>query len=183
MPKRFEPHVALLRGINVGGANIIPMAALRASFEALGLREVSTYIQSGNVLFSTDLDASRLCQRVEEALSKQFGYQATVVLRSRPQLKRIVERAPDGFGGDPARYRYDVVFLKEPWSARDVLPSIPTRDGVDTAHPGDGVVYFSRLIERATQSYLSRLISLPQYKQMTIRNWNTTTKLLTLMDR
>jgi uncharacterized protein (DUF1697 family) len=183
VPKRFDPHVALLRGINVGGANIVPMAALRASFEALGLREVSTYIQSGNVLFSTDADASRLCRRVEAALSKQFGYQATVVLRSRQQMQRIVERAPDGFGTDPARYRYDVVFLKEPLSARAVLPSIPTREGVDTAHAGDGVVYFSRLVQRASQSYLSRIISLPQYKQMTIRNWNTTTKLLALMQR
>jgi uncharacterized protein (DUF1697 family) len=182
MAKPLERHVALLRGINVGGNNMIPMTALRASFEALGLRDVSTYIQSGNVLFSTDADLPRLCKRVEAALSKQFGYQATVVLRSRPQMQRIVERAPDGFGGDAARYRYDVVFLREPLSAREVLPSIPTRAGVDTIHAGDGVVYCSRLIERATQSYLSRLISLPQYKQMTTRNWNTTTKLLKLME-
>jgi uncharacterized protein (DUF1697 family) len=181
MAKRFHRHVALLRGINVGGANIIPMAALRASFEALGLHEVSTYIQSGNVLFSTDADPSRLCQRVENALSKQFGYRATVVIRSRPHMRRIVERAPDGFGTDPARYRYDVVFLKEPLSAHDVLPSIPTRDGVDAVHAGDGVVYFSRLVQRASQSYLSRIISLPEYKQMTIRNWNTTTTLLKMM--
>jgi len=179
--KRFEPHVALLRGINVGGANIVRMAALRASFEALGLRDVSTYIQSGNVLFSTDVDPSRLCRRVETALSTQFGYQATVALRSRPQMRRIVERAPDGFGTDPARYRYDVVFLKEPLSARDVLPSIPTRDGVDTAYAGDGVIYFARLVQRASQSYLSRIISLPEYKRMTIRNWNTTTRLLKMM--
>ena len=182
MPTRLETYVALLRGINVGGANIIPMTALRASFEALGLRDVSTYIQSGNVLFSTDADVPRLCKRVEAALSKQFGYQATVVVRSHAQMRRIVERAPDGFGGDAARYRYDVVFLKEPLSAREVVPAIPRRDGVDAVYAGDGVVYFSRLIERATLSYLSRLISLPQYKQMTIRNWNTTTKLLKLME-
>jgi len=182
MPKCIEYHVALLRGMNVGGANIIPMAALRATFEALDLREVTTYIQSGNVLFSTDVDAARLSPRIEAALSKQFGYQATVVIRSHAQMQRIVERAPTGFGDDQVQYRYDVVFLKEPLSARAVLPSIPRRDGVDTAYAGDGVIYFSRLIARATQSYLSRLISLPEYKQMTIRNWNTTTKLLKLMD-
>ena len=181
MARRLERYVALLRGINVGGSNIIPMALLRASFQALDLRDVTTYIQSGNVIFGSDAIASQLSSRIEAALSKQFGYSATVVLRSREQMHHIVERAPAGFGEEPTRYRYDVVFLKEPLAARDILPTIPKRDGVDTVHAGNGVVYFSRLVERASQSYLSRLISLPTYKQMTIRNWNTTTKLLKLM--
>ena len=184
MPKTAERAVALLRGINVGGSNVIPMTALRASFEGLGLHDVATYIQSGNVLFTTDGEAStlaKLAPRIESTLSKQFGYRATVVLRSRRQMERIVEQAPRRFGHDPAKYRYDVVFLKEPVSADDVLPSIALREGVDTAYAGEGVVYFSRLVERAGQSYLSRIIALPQYKQMTIRNWNTTTKLLKLM--
>lgn len=51
MPEAREIYLALLRGINVGGANIIPMSALRASFEALGFDDVLTYIQSGNVVF------------------------------------------------------------------------------------------------------------------------------------
>ena len=105
-----------------------------------------------------------------------------MVLRSRKQMQDIVERAPQGFGAHPAKYRYDVIFLKEPLTASTAMKSVLTKQGVDQAYAGDGVLYFSRLIEQSTQSQLSRLVSLPVYKSMTIRNWNTTTKLLRLMD-
>ena len=183
MSTRTGRYVALLRGINVGGANVIPMTALRASFEALGLLDVTSFIASGNVLFrSTPTDARALASRIERALSKEFGYAATVVLRSHAQMQTVVRRAPAGFGESPRLYRYDVVFVKEPLVPRTVVTTISTRDGVDTAEAGSSVIYFSRLIARASQSHLPRLISMPVYKQLTIRNWNTTTKLLTLMD-
>jgi uncharacterized protein (DUF1697 family) len=176
-------YVALLRGINVGGANLIPMTALRAAFEALDLVDVGTFIASGNVLFrSGPTDARALASRIEAALSKEFGYAATVVLRSRAQMRTIVRRAPDGFGESPQVYRYDVVFVKEPLVPRQVVTTIRTRDGVDTADAGASVIYFSRLIARASQSHLPKLIAMPVYKQLTIRNWNTTTKLAALLD-
>jgi uncharacterized protein (DUF1697 family) len=177
-----DRYVALLRGINVGGANVIPMAALRAAFERLGLVDVATYIQSGNVLFSGGGDPIRLAKRIEQELSGEFGYQATIVLRSHAQMKAIVGGAPRGFGAAADRFRYDVVFLKEPLVAGEALPAVRTREGVDEAHAGEGVIYFSRLIARASQSHLPRLVSTPVYKHMTIRNWNTTTKLLQLME-
>jgi len=183
MADPLERYVALLRGINVGGANLIPMTMLRASFETLGFRDVTTYIQSGNVLFRAKRsDVRRLSIRIERALGDEFDYAATIVLRSHAQMKAIVAGAPKGFGQSPTLYRYDVVFVKEPLVATEVLPTIKTRDGVDTAHAGDGVIYFSRLVARASQSYLPKLVSMPVYKQLTIRNWNTTTKLLALMD-
>ena len=76
-----------------------------------------------------------------------------------------------------------MVFLQERLAATDAMTSVATREGVDEAHAGDGVIYFSRLISRASQSYLPRLVSKPVYKQMTVRNWNTTTKLLSLMEQ
>jgi uncharacterized protein (DUF1697 family) len=182
-PAARTTYVALLRGINVGGKNLIPMPALRAFFEALRLGDVSTYIQSGNVLFrSGPADAQRLCARIEKALSREFGYEASVVLQSHAQMRSVVSLAPKGFGKQPALYRYDVVFLKSSIDAADVVTSIRTREGVDVVYAGEGVLYFSRLISRATQSYMSRIVSMPFYKQATIRNWNTTTTLLTLMD-
>jgi uncharacterized protein (DUF1697 family) len=96
-------------------------------------------------------------------------------------MKSIVEEAPRGFGQQPAEYRYDVVFLKHPLTSAQAMKSIPARPGVDGVFAGDGVVYFSRLIAKAAQSYLSRVVGTPDYKNMTIRNWNTTTKLLALM--
>jgi uncharacterized protein (DUF1697 family) len=115
-------------------------------------------------------------------LAEAFDYVPTVVVRSRAQMKAIVEKAPKGFGTQPAKYRYDVIFLKEPLTAKEAIKSVSTKDGVDQAWAGSGVLYFSRLIERATSSHLSRLVSMPVYQEMTIRNWNTTTKLLALME-
>jgi uncharacterized protein (DUF1697 family) len=106
----------------------------------------------------------------------------TVVVRNRTQMRAIVDRTPKGFGTEPAKYRYDVVFLKEPLTARVAMKSLQLKPGVDEAHAGTGVLYLSRLDARATQSRLNKIASSPIYPSVTIRNWNTTTKLLSLMD-
>jgi uncharacterized protein (DUF1697 family) len=111
----MDRYLALLRGINVGGKNLIKMAELAACFENLGFTEVRTYIQSGNVIFCAhEPDQGKLTGLLEDALSKTFKYDSRVVLRSYEELKDIVAQAPDGFGSDPSTYRYDVIFLKEP---------------------------------------------------------------------
>jgi uncharacterized protein (DUF1697 family) len=176
-------YVALLRGINVGGKNPIPMAGLKGCFEENGFDDVLTYIQSGNVVFSSPKsDPAQLTRRIERMLSAAFPYEASVVLRSRSQMRRIVEGAPAGFGTQPARYRYGVIFLKTPLTAKTAMKSVSMKEGVDRGWPGSGVLYFSRLTSRAAQSRLTRIISLPVYQQMTIRNWNTTPKLLQLLE-
>jgi len=176
-------YVALLRGINVGGKNLIKMIDLKLCMEVLGFEDVHTYIQSGNVLFSAaGSDRAKLTKKIEGALSKTFNYESRVVVRSRQQMKVIITHAPKGFGSDPATYRYDVIFLKEPLTAAKAMKSVSTKEGVDQAFAGKGVLYFSRLSSRATQSNLTRIISMPVYQSMTIRNWNTTTKLLSLME-
>jgi uncharacterized protein (DUF1697 family) len=174
-------YVALLRGINVGGKNLIPMARLKACFEGLGFEQVATYIQSGNVLFeAAGSDGVKLTRQIEKALAKTFSYRASVVLRSRKQMQETVRRAPRGFGSQPDKYRYDVLFLKAPLTAANALKIVAAqgvREGVDEVWPGPGALYFRRLVARATQSKLSRVVSLPIYQQMTIRNWNTTRRL------
>lgn len=175
-------YVALLRGINVGGNNVIKMADLKRCFEDADLADVATYIQSGNVLFATaETDPAALAERLERALADRFAYHGRLVLRSRAQLRAIVADAPPGFGGEPDTYRYDVAFLRPPLTAAEALPLIPTRDGVDQSFPGEGAIYLTRLIARATQSYVSRIIGQPVYQSMTIRNWNTTLKLRDLL--
>jgi uncharacterized protein (DUF1697 family) len=176
--------VALLRGINVGGKNAIPMPGLKACFEEEGFTDVRTYIQSGNVVFSAPPSSqAELTRRIERTIRSAFDhYDASVVLRSRSQLRTVVQKAPKTFGSEPTAYRYDVCFLKAPLTAKQVVATVPTKEGVDRIWAGSGVVYFSRLTSRATQSRLNRVASLPVYQQMTIRNWNTTTKLLELLE-
>ncbi len=175
-------HVALLRGINVGGNNIIKMTDLRAGFEAMGFGDVETYIQSGNVVFSSKpATKATLTRTIEKTLSEAFGYAPLVVLISSKELERVVAQVPGGFGKQPDRYRYDVMFVKEPLTPSEALVQITTKPGVDEVHAGDHALYFRRLISKAAQSHLPKLVQRPVYKRVTVRNWNTTTKLLAMV--
>ena len=177
-------YLALLRGINVGGKNIIKMVDLKACFESLGFSSVATYIQSGNVLFQSDeKDKGALTIKIEAGLSRQFKFDAKVVIISRKELKEIVQSAPRGFGKDAETYRYDVIFLKEQLTSKEAMKSVSVKEGVDSAHAGKDALYFSRLISKASSSHLTKIIGLPVYQNMTIRNWNTTAKLLAMMEK
>jgi uncharacterized protein (DUF1697 family) len=183
MAGSLNQRVALLRGINVGGSNVIRMADLRACFEQHGFNNLSTYIQSGNVLFSSaERDQVKLTGHTENFLAEKFRYHSRVVLRSLRQMRAVVERAPKGFGSDPGPFRYDVIFLRNPLEAAEAMNHVTAKAGVDQASAGGGVLYFSRLISRAAQGHLGRIAGLPLYREMTIRNWNTTTTLLRLME-
>lgn len=174
-------HLALLRGINVGGRNPVRMADLRGAFEDMGFGDVSTYIQSGNVLFRAPRQKrDELAARLESELSGHFGIELKVVLLTEAQLRRVVEDAPDGFGA--ATHKCDVIFLRRPLTVRRAFALMEIREGVDSAWAGTGVVYFARLAAKASGSRLSKVVALPEYQDMTIRSWSTTTKLLAVMD-
>lgn len=179
----MSQYLVLLRGINVGGKNIIKMADLKASFEEMGFSSVVTYIQSGNILVQSDeKDKAVLTTRIEKGLSKRFNFDAKVVVIAQKELAGIVKSAPEGFGKEEKKFRYDVIFLKEPLTPKEAMQSVKVREGVDAAHAGKQALYFYRLISRASQSYLTKIIGMPVYQNMTIRSWNTTTKLLALME-
>lgn len=176
-------YLALLRGINVGGNNIIKMKDLKMCFEDMGLENVTTYIQSGNVIFSSVIDdKSALTRMIETKLSSQFDYKSTVLLITHSEITYVVASAPEGFGTNTDEYRYDVLFLIPPFTVDQALSGISAREGVDQIWSNEAVIYFSRLISNAGSSYLNKLVGTSTYKQMTIRNWNTTTKLLQLMN-
>jgi uncharacterized protein (DUF1697 family) len=181
--KRVQPgrHVALLRGINVGGNNIIKMVDLRACFEDMGFTDVATYIASGNVVFSSKPKPKvTLTKKVEAALKKAFDYESRVVVLTGKELALAVAEAPT-FGRQPAKYRYDVLFVRPPLTTGEALEQLSTKPGVDEVHAGAHALYFRRLISKATQSRLSKVVQTTAYKNLTIRNWNTTTKLLALV--
>ena len=175
-------HLALLRGINVGGRNAVAMADLRAVFEAAGFDAVSTYIQTGNVLFESDGAGAVAEDDLEAALERRFGFPLVVVVRSHRQLRTVVAKAPQGFGQTPDTHHSDAVFLKGGLSSRQAMRVVELREGVDRAWPGPGVLYFERLSARRSQSRMSRIVGTPEYQQMTIRSWATTTKLLALLE-
>jgi uncharacterized protein (DUF1697 family) len=173
-------YLALLRGINVGGKNLVRMAELRAAFEEMGLADVATYIQSGNALFRAPRQKrAELAARIESSLSRRFGIDLKVVLLTAAHLKDVMDGAPDGFGGDA--HLCDVIFLRSPLTVPKALSVVELRDGVDGVWPGKGVLYFARVASRASSSRLSKIVGRPEYKNMTIRSWSTTKKLNALM--
>ena len=174
-------YVALLRGINVGGNNIIKMLSLKEAFEKSGYQQVRTYIQSGNVIFETnEKDVREITEKIEKMLTKTFGYQARVVVKSDKQVEQILHDVPkDWLIRDDIRMY--VGFLTDVVNARDVVKGVQVKEGVDTLSSGPGVLYMTTLLSNVTKSAFNKLVGTPLYKEMTIRNYNTTRKLFALM--
>jgi uncharacterized protein (DUF1697 family) len=174
-------YVALLRGINVGGKNLLRMADLKVRLERQGFECVSTYIQSGNVIFESDVTGpAKLTTAMQKALSAEFGYESPIILRSHRQLKTIVARVPRGWKSRTDLRRY-IAFLREPLTAKQAIGELHPKPGVDVVKTGDGVLYMSTLLSRLKQSGFTRIVGKPIYQDMTIRNYSTCQKVLALM--
>src|SRR5215213_5397628 len=136
-------YVALLRGINVGGNNIIKMDALRECIEAAGCERARTYIASGNVIFdSRETSAGTLTKRVESAIANTFGITLRTVVLSRPQLAAVVKGAPREWARR-SDIRRNVAFLRRPVTGAQAMKSVEVQPGVDEVRPGAGVLYMS----------------------------------------
>ena len=177
-------YLALLRGINVGGKNKLPMAALKQMLEATGLEDVATYIQSGNAIFRSGLAAGTIARKVEAGIGSGFKLDTElirVLVLSHDELKAVVDNRPRGFGDEPDKYHSDAIFLMG-LDIDEAMGVFAPRDGVDRIWPGRGVIYSQRLSAERTRSRLSKIVASPLYKSMTIRSWQTTLKLLQLLD-
>lgn len=182
MSLETNTFILLLRGINVGGKNKVPMADLRQCLEGLGYSSVTTYIASGNVILDSDTHPDVIKARVEAALPANFRLDddlIKVLVLNRDQLQAMVDNKPEGFGDEPATYHSDAIFMMN-IDVAAAMPLFNPREGVDTVWPGEGVIYSQRLTAQLAKSRLSKIIASPLYKSMTIRSWGTT---LALLDR
>lgn len=171
-------YVALLRGINVGGRNKVPMALLRAAL-AETFRDVETYIQSGNVVLESDLTAAEVAATIEALLPTTFQLETElirVLVLDADAYQEVVDGAPKGFGSEPDTYRYDVLFYLGT-TGTEVEPYIHVHPDVDTVLIGERAVYHRRLVALASRSRLNKIAGTPVYPALTIRNWRTTTRL------
>ncbi len=178
----METYIVLLRGINVGGKNKVPMLELKKCLEELGYSDVVTYIASGNVFVRSKKKPSKIQTEIEQVLPKKFKLDSNlikVLVLTRAHLKAVVERKPKGFGEAPKKYHSDVIFLMD-FKVSQAMPVFSPKEGVDTVWAGKGAIYSQRLSSQRTKSRLNRIMVTPAYKHMTIRNWNTVTKLLAL---
>jgi uncharacterized protein (DUF1697 family) len=177
-------YLILLRGVNVGGKNKVPMAPLRELLEELGYSSVSTYIASGNVILSSRRTPGGIERQIESALPKRFRLDSELIavrVMKHAELRAVVDHRPPGFGEQPGTYHSDAIFLIgiDAATAMEVFDPNPQ---VDRVWPGDGVIYSQRLSAQRTRSRLNKAITTPLYKSMTIRSWSTTLALLARMD-
>ena len=172
-------YVALLRGINVGGNNPVNMKQLARVLTDAGHRDVRTYINSGNVVFTAEHVPTEA--DLEVLLEGRFGFRIPVLLRDRAAYAATVEAAPAEFADDGLRR--DVLFLKDTISPTDALAALPAlTEGVDRVWAGPRALYFARLAAEASRSRLAKIVGTPIYREISARNWNTTRTLLTLLD-
>jgi uncharacterized protein (DUF1697 family) len=175
-------YVALLRGINVGGNNIIKMADLKLCLEKAGLKNVVTYIQSGNVIFESSENVDKLEDKLEKILSKEFNYKSVLTIRSHSQIKKVLKDAPADWE-KRADIRCYLAFVKKPTTSKDVAKEINPKENIDFIEISNGVVYMTTLISALTKSRLNQMPSKSFYKNITIRNYNTVQKIAALMEK
>lgn len=173
-------YVALLRGINVGGNNKIKMADLTHAVKQAGYTNVTTFIQSGNVIFDSEMsDREKIAKDIERVILGAFKLVIRVVIRSLPEMQRIVANMPSSWAKEDLR-KY-VAFIKEPMTAAAAAKEIPVREGIDILDVGDGVLYMATKTEGLTKSGYTKIVGTKIYNHMTMRNSNTTLKILSLM--
>lgn len=174
----MKKYVALLRGINVGGNHKVEMQKLKTVFEKLGFADVSTYINSGNVLFGSRAIPKAL--DIEKVLQKTFGFSIPVVLRDAASIAKVAKAIPAGWDNNP-EVKTDVLFLWDEFNKKSSLGLLAPHPEADELKYVDGAIIWKINRKLHTKSGVRNFIGTPLYKHMTARNVNTVRKLVQLM--
>jgi len=174
-------YIALLRGVNVGGNNKVPMRDLKTCFEKAGFLNVSTYINSGNVLFdAVEKDIIKLIHRCEEILLKSFGFPISLTVIDGNSLREALEQAPDWWGEDPEA-KHNAIFVIPPATADDVCGEVGTiKPEYEKVAAYQNVIFWSAPLATFSRTRWSKVVGTKAYQHITIRNANTARKLLEL---
>lgn len=176
-------YVTLLRGINVGGNNKIEMKKLKATFESLGFADVSTYINSGNVIFAANKESlDSLTLEIENAIEKVFGLTIHVLVRDSKNIQKLIQATPATFSNDESQ-KTDVLFLWDEFDNKKTLDIIKTNSKVDTLLYTPGAIVWNVKRSDYAKSGMQDFIKSPVYKKMTARNINTVRKIAELIRR
>jgi uncharacterized protein (DUF1697 family) len=175
-------YIALLRGVNVGGKNKVAMSALKTCFENAGFQNVMTYINSGNVIFdSIEHNIEKLMKKCEEILEKEFGFTITLALIDAGSLKEALDNAPQWWGSDPDA-KHNAIFVIQPATAREVIEEAgEIKPEYEKLSAYKDIIFWSAPSETFSRTRWSKIVGTKAYKNITIRNANTTKKLLELV--
>lgn len=178
----MQKYVALLRGINVGGNSKVEMSKLKMIIEGLGYTNVSTYINSGNVIFTHSQAEPAVYEKtIEAVIEKAFGFSVPVVVRTAHNISSLCDVIPKAWKNDDES-RTDVLFLREGFKTSNTLKRIKCNPDVDNMKYSHGAIVWNLDRAKLNKSGLRKFIGTTVYKNMTARNVNTVRKLNELMN-
>jgi uncharacterized protein (DUF1697 family) len=175
-------YALLLRGVNVGTKNSLPMAELRSMLEKVGCADVKTYVQSGNAVFETKLGKSVLTKAIEEALERYMGRPISTTLRTQKQLQAIVDGNPFAHVATVPAYLC-VTFLSHAPTEAEVAPLYAQPWQPDLFHVAGCEVYTWHANGQSKSALAVALGKLRLRGAVTTRNWNTVQKLLQMLSQ
>ena len=180
----MENYIALLRGINVGGNNTVSMSVLRAAFKEAGFCDVSTYINSGNVFFSSDDASIEILQsRCQQIIAETFKLDIPVAVVSPKALAAALSNAPKWWDKDK-ELKHNAIFVIPPATVDDIIKEVGeiNHEYEQAAHHGQ-IVFWSAPLKYFSKTKWSKFVSTSACSRVTIRNANTTKKLLQFSDK
>jgi uncharacterized protein (DUF1697 family) len=180
MATKLYLYVAFLRGVNMGGNNMVNMKKLKASMESHGFEKVVTYINSGNVLFeSAEKDVAKLELEIEKMLAEEHLARSKVMIRNLRQMQSLV-KAIEALG-DESIWRHNVVFLSRASNSKKILEQLKLKEDIEKVMYLPGVLLWSVKHGHMGKSRLGRLSGLALYQEMSARNTNTPRNVHALM--
>jgi uncharacterized protein (DUF1697 family) len=174
-------YIALIRGINVGGKNAVSMTQLKDTLVASGFEDVSSYINSGNILFqSQDTQLEKLVTTFESILLSEFSVSTRVAVLSTKELHDAWKHAPTWWGVDSSS-KHNAIFVIAPADAKQIMAEVgeakPEYEKIDTF---GRVIFWSAPLKTFSRTRWSKIVTTSAYNEITIRNFNTTKKLVDL---
>ena len=165
-------YIALLRGVNAGKRRRVEMKRLKTLFESLGYTNLSTYLNSGNIIFDSSNKQDEISEEIVSCLKKNLGFEIQTLVKTEKQIKEIAEAIPKEWQNDSAQ-RTDVAYLFESIDSSQTLDEFPVKKEYLNIRYTPGAIYWNVDRKYVMKSQLNKLIVHPLYQRMTIRNVNT----------
>ncbi len=174
-------YIALLRGINVGGKNKVPMSDLKNCFENAGFLNTMTYINSGNVIFDSEEQSTiMLVKKCEEIIQKEFGFPIRLALIDVSTLKDALDHIPEWWGDD-SNSKHNAIFVIQPSNAKEVIINVgKIKPEYEQVYAYKEIIFWSAPLKTFSRTRWSKVVGTKAYQNITIRNANTTKRLLEL---
>lgn len=174
-------YIVLLRGINVGGKNKVSMNDLKTCFNNAGFLNAMTYINSGNVIFTSEEKSTiKLAEKCKEIIHKQFGFPINLALIDVKTLQAALEHVPAWWDNDP-NSKHNAMFVIQPATAEEVIKEAgQIKPEYEHLYAYKEIIFWSAPLKTYSLTQWSKIVGTKAYQSITIRNANTTKKLLEL---